>query len=161
MTEPLDNSDLAHPDLAQAAALAGELRVVIGKLNRRLREQSHQKDLTGSQKSVLIRLDRDGPATVTALAQAEGVRPQSIGATVATLEAAGFISGAPDPTDGRRTILSLTAACRDWITASRAAREDWLYRALLAKLEPTERAELAAALGLIARLVDANPRTDG
>jgi DNA-binding MarR family transcriptional regulator len=36
------------------------------------------------------------------------MRPQSMGSAVALLEAAGFVSGAPDPSDGRQTILSLT-----------------------------------------------------
>jgi DNA-binding MarR family transcriptional regulator len=142
------------PETARAAALAGEIRVLVGKVNRRLREQSHQKDLTGAQKSVLVRLDRNGPATVTSLAREEGVRPQSMGATIAALEAAGFISGAPDPNDGRRTILSLTASCRDWITTSRAAREDWLFRTLLSNLTAVEREQLANSLSLLGRLID-------
>ena len=65
------------------AELAGEIRVTLSKLSRRLREQAHAADLTGAQKSALLRLERDGPATVTTLARAEGGRPQSMGATVA------------------------------------------------------------------------------
>ena len=144
-----------NPDAARALALAGELRVLIGKLKRRLREQAHLGDLTWSQMSVLSRLEREGPATVTTLARAEGVRPQSMGATVSVLEAAGLVSGAPDPTDGRQTILSLTAACRQWIKAGRAAREDWLFRAIQANLAPAEQEELATAIELLKRLVEA------
>jgi DNA-binding MarR family transcriptional regulator len=142
------------PEAAHASALAAELRVLIGKLKRRLREEAHSGDLTLSQTSVLSRLEREGPATVTTLARAEGVRPQSMGATVSDLEAAGLVSGAPDPADGRQTILSLTAACREMIKASRAAREDWLFRAIRTKLTPREQAELAAGVGLLKRLVD-------
>jgi DNA-binding MarR family transcriptional regulator len=136
-------------------ALAGELRVVLGKLSRRLREQAHAADLTGSQKSVLLRLERDGPATVTALARAEGVRPQSMGATVATLQAAGHVIGSPDPADGRQTILSITAACREWIRTAREAKEDWLFRAIRAKLAPHEQEQLTGAIELLKRLADA------
>ena len=93
---------------AQLPALAGELRVVVSKLNRRLREQAHAGDLTNAQKSVILRLERDGPATVSMLARAEGVRPQSMRITVSALEAAGAVSGKPDPKDGRQTFLSLT-----------------------------------------------------
>ncbi|OXH84700.1 MarR family transcriptional regulator, partial [Burkholderia multivorans] len=77
------------PDTPDPAALAGELRISVGKLMRRMREQTHANDLTSSQKSVLLRLDRDGPATVSALARAESVRPQSMRVTVAALEAIG------------------------------------------------------------------------
>jgi DNA-binding MarR family transcriptional regulator len=138
----------------RTAALAAELRVVAGQLRRRLREQSSLGDLTESQLAVLRRLDKDGPATVSALARAEGMRPQSMGANVAALDAAGLVSGAPDPKDGRQTILSLTAACRERVKASRTAREDWLYRTLQTKLEPAEQEQLTRAVELLKRLVE-------
>ncbi len=135
-----------------ALALAHDLRVVIGRLKRRLREQAYLGDLTWSQVAVLGHLDREGPATVTALARAEGMRPQSMGATVAVLEAAGLISGAPDPKDGRQTLLSLTPACRDLIAAGRAAREDWLLRAIQTTLSAEDIKQLAGAVALLKRL---------
>jgi DNA-binding MarR family transcriptional regulator len=104
--------------------------------------------------AVLGYLDREGPSTVTTLARAEGVRPQSMGATVAALEEAGLVSGTPHPADGRQIMLSLTAAAREWIKASRAAREDWLSRAIRAHLSPTEQEELAKAAALLRRIVD-------
>jgi len=148
------NKRQGGPDAARTSVLAGELRVLIGKLKRRLREQGHLGDLTGSQISVLSRLERAGPATVTSLARAEGMRPQSMGANVSVLEAAGLVSGAPDPNDGRQIILSLTPACRKWIKAGRAAREDWLFRAIEKNLAPKEQEELARAIELLKRLVD-------
>jgi len=135
-------------------ALAVELRVVTGKLSRRLREQSQAGDLTSSQKSALLRLERDGAATVSALARAEGVRPQSMGATVALLERAGLVSGHPDPRDGRQTLISLTASCRRLLKRTRAAREDWLFRALRATLAAAELAQLRAGVALLGRLAD-------
>jgi DNA-binding MarR family transcriptional regulator len=137
-----------------ASALATELHALSGNLKRRLREQASAGDLTPSQTSVLAHLDRHGPATVTALARLDGVRPQSMGATVAGLEAAGLIKGAPDSKDGRQTILSLTPACRELIRSGRAARHDWLLRAIQTRLAPQEQAQLAAALSLLNRLVD-------
>jgi DNA-binding MarR family transcriptional regulator len=141
-------------DTASALAVARDLRVLIGRLRRKLREQAPPGDFTWSQVSVLTRLEREGPATVTTLARAEGVRPQSMGATVSDLETAGFVIGEPDPNDGRQTILSLTAACRDWIEKVRAAREDWLFRAIRAKLAPQEQEQLSTAVELLKRLVD-------
>jgi DNA-binding MarR family transcriptional regulator len=143
-----------EPDSTGAAALAADLRVVMGKLKRRLREQAHLGDLTESQISTLSRLGREGPVTVTALARAEGMRPQSMGAIVAALEAAGLVAGAPDPNDGRQTLLSLTDACRERIAAGRAARQDWLLRAIQNNLAPAEQDRLASAVKLLARLVD-------
>ena len=147
-------SEQRDPDFAGAQALAGELRVLTGRLKRRLREQASLGDLTSSQTSALGRLHREGPATVTALAKAEGMRPQSMGAIVAALETAGLVSGAPDPTDGRQTILSLTEACRERIAAGRAAREDWLLHAIEAHLTPMEQEQVASAVALLKRLVE-------
>jgi DNA-binding MarR family transcriptional regulator len=134
--------------------MATELRVVLGKLRRRLREHAHKGDLSLSQMAVLGYLDREGPSTVTTLARAEGVRSQSMGATVAALEEAGLVTGASNPSDGRQIMLSLTAAAREWIKASRAAREDWLCRAIRAHLNPAEQEELARAATLLRRIVD-------
>ncbi len=144
----------AEFDADSASALAAELHALSGKLKRRLREQASAGDLTPSQTSVLGHLDRHGPTTVTALARAEGVRSQSMGATVAVLEAAGLVQGSPDPKDGRQTILSLTPACLELIKTGRAARHDWLLRAVQTKLTAQEQAQLAASMALLNRLVD-------
>jgi DNA-binding MarR family transcriptional regulator len=145
-------------DEAQALALAVDLRVVISQLRRRLREQASFGDLTFSQMSVLSRLDREGPATVTSLARAEGMRPQSMGAIVSALQAAGLVSGSPDPKDGRQTILSLTPSCQEWIKAGRAAREDWLFRAIQSKLSPDAQEILATAVELLKHLAEGEHR---
>jgi DNA-binding MarR family transcriptional regulator len=137
----------------RASDLAQDLRALLGKLKRRLREQAHVGDLTPSQASVLLRLEKDGPATASSLARVEGMRPQSMGAVVAVLESAGLVRGAPDPTDGRQTLLSLTDACRKRVEEGRAARQDWLTRTLQARLSPQEQDKLAQAVELLERLV--------
>ncbi|QKC95285.1 MarR family winged helix-turn-helix transcriptional regulator [Mesorhizobium sp. NZP2298] len=142
------------PEVAHALALAAELRVVAGRLIRRLREQADTGDLTMSQKSALLHLEREGPATVTTLARAQDMRPQSMGAIVSALQLAGLVEGAPDPADGRQILLSLTAACRDMIATGRAARQDWLFRAIQATLDREEQEQLAGAVELLKRLAD-------
>jgi DNA-binding MarR family transcriptional regulator len=82
------------------------------------------------------------------------MRPQSMGPVIASLEAMGLITGAPDPNDGRQTILALTEQCRQWIAKGRAARQDWLSRRIEQLLSPQERSELARAVTLLTRLVD-------
>ena len=141
-------------DTTLAATLAREIRGLVGKLKRRLREQSNVGDLTPSQTAVLLRLENDGPATTSRLARAEGMRPQSMGTVVASLEGAGLVQGAPDPSDGRQTILSLTDAYRQWIGESRAARQDWLFRTIQSRLSSKEQDQLAAAVFLLQRLID-------
>jgi DNA-binding MarR family transcriptional regulator len=142
-------------EVDRTLALAGDLRVVLGRLRRRLREQARIGDLTVSQGLVLSRLERDGAATVTALAFAEGMRPQSMGAIIAALEAVGLVKGEPDPADGRSTILAVTPKCRELFKADRMAREDWLSRAIRSTLGRREQESLAGAVDLLRRLADA------
>lgn len=139
---------------SRVATLAGELRGVISMLIRRVREQTQEGDLTLAQKSVVLRLEQAGAATVSMLAKAESVRHQSMRVTVAGLETMGLVSGAPDPTDGRQTILSLTPACLKALKTNRAVKQDWLVRALEAQLTPRERDELAIAVKLLQRLAE-------
>lgn len=141
-----------HPE-DHTAQLAAEIRDTYSLFKRRFRDKVAMGDVTVSQIAALSHLDRSGPATVTALARAEGVRPQSMGATIAALEAIGLVSSAPDPNDGRQTIWSLTPACREMVRLGRAAREDWLFHALQRKLSAAEQQQLADAIGLLKRVV--------
>jgi DNA-binding MarR family transcriptional regulator len=143
----------APPDDQRPLELAQELRGFARKLKRRLREQADVGDLPPSQTAVIVRLEEDGPTTTSGLARAEGMRPQSMGAVVAALEAAGLVVGAPDPADGRQTLLSLTDNCRQWLLQGRAARQDRLSRTIGARLSPDEQDQLAAAMPLLQRLV--------
>jgi DNA-binding MarR family transcriptional regulator len=140
--------------LADSPSVAGELRAAVSHLVRRLREQGTVDDLTRSQLAVLSRLERDAPLTASALARAEGIRPQSMGATIAALEAAGYVRGAPDPDDGRRMLLSLTAPAKKRFAGGRLAREDWLVRAIDTVLNDDEHEELSRLVTLLERLAN-------
>src|ERR1700734_2766269 len=85
---------------ADIAPLAADLRVVVGQLIRRLRTEQNLFPL--NQASVLGRLDREGPCSVSDLATAERVRPQSMAQTVGDLEADSLVERSPDPDDRRR-----------------------------------------------------------
>jgi len=139
---------------AIASVLAAEIRTVSGKLKRRLREHGERSDLRPSQVAVVLRLERDGPATVSSLARAEGMRPQSMSAVVTPLQEAGLVRGAADPNDGRQTLMSLTPRCLKWLQQGRAARQDWLTTIIAQKLSAQEQAKLKAALELLARLAE-------
>jgi len=142
------------PRVAQAQATAHELRALVGKLKRQLREKVGVEGLTLSQIAVLTHLDRQGTATVSELARAENVRPQSMGSTVADLQALSLVDGAPDPGDGRRILLSLTRLAREKIRANRAAREDWLFHAIRERFNASEQDALARGVELLKRLAE-------
>jgi DNA-binding MarR family transcriptional regulator len=145
---------LSHSQAERAAALAAELRAAFGKLKRKLREQGGRSDLTPSQVSLLLRLEKDGPAAVSSLARAEGMRPQSMSAIVTPLLEAGLVRGAPDPNDGRQTLISLSRKCEKWLKEGRAARQDWLTTTIQRKFSSQEQEKLAAAVKLLLRLIE-------
>jgi DNA-binding MarR family transcriptional regulator len=138
----------------QASALAAELRAVLGKFKRKLREQGRQSDLTPSQVSVVLRLEKDGPAAVSSLARAEGMRPQSMSAIITSLLEVGLVSGSPDLNDGRQTLMSLSRKCQKLLGDGRAARQDWLTTVIHNKLSDRDQEKLAAAVNLLARLIE-------
>lgn len=132
--------------------MATGLTAVVGRLVRRLRSMSAGDRLTPTQRSVLARLDLDGPATTAALARAEYVRPQSMRLTLGALESQGLVERAPDPADGRKSVMSLTESGAATLAEARAAKHDWLARAMAAELDGAERRTVAEAVELIDRL---------
>jgi len=148
-------SDKASPSEAErASALAVELRTAFGRLKRKVRDEGGQHDWTPSQVAVLLRLEKDGPAAVSTLARAEGMRPQSMSAIVATLLEAGLVAGAPDQSDRRQTLMSLSKKCQKLLKDGRAARQDWLTSTIQKKLSLQEQEVLGEAIGLLAKLVE-------
>jgi DNA-binding MarR family transcriptional regulator len=109
-------------------------------------------DLTLPETAALARLDRGGPSTASDLAREEQIAPQSIGATLAGLEARGLVARAPDPADGRRVVLSLSDAGRQAIRDRRAARTEQLAQALADNFSEAELEQLEAAAPLLERL---------
>jgi DNA-binding MarR family transcriptional regulator len=148
------NDRLRPSQSERASALAAELRAISGKLKRKLREQGERTDLRPSQVSVVLRIDKDGPATASSLARTEGMRPQSMSAIITSLLEAGLVSGSPDPNDGRQTLISLSRKCQKLLREGRAARQDWLTTNIQKKLSSREQQKLASAVDLLARLIE-------
>ncbi|WP_068188038.1 MarR family transcriptional regulator [Mycobacterium sp. UM_CSW] len=137
-----------------AVAAARDLRVLFSRLRRRLRSLGVDEDLTPSQTAVLTRLWKEGASSASALADAEGVRPQSMATIVAALEQRGLIQRTPDPEDGRRQVISLTATGRRRAESDRRVREEWLARAIQERYSERERRVILDALSLLERLTE-------
>ena|ERR1700722_14213606 len=132
--------------------VAGALRVSVGLLLRRLRQVHAEGELTMPETAALARLDRGGPTTASALARQEQISPQSMGATLAGLEARALIERQADPADGRRAVISLTEAGLKVLRSLRDAKTSKLADALAIEFTPAELGVLAQATPLIERL---------
>ena len=134
---------------------ATELVLVLGLLVRRLRSAvpSESHELSWTQMGVIRRLDNEGPATTAELARAEGVKPQSMGATVAALEEKGIVERKPHPTDGRQMNIALTAKGASLRKDARIAKRALMAQAI-AKLDAKEQKKLPAVTELIKRLAE-------
>ena len=144
------------PQTGNAPLIASDLRVVLGQLVRRLRAE-HRFPL--SHGAVLGRLDRDGPQSTSDLAVAERVRPQSMAQTLGDLEADDLITRRPDPDDGRRVLIELSATGRRALEQDRRHREGWLARSIEEELSDEEQEVLAQAVVLLQRLSRSEGRT--
>ena len=105
----------------------------------------------------MSRLARDGPATTADLARAEGMKPQSMGATIAALEEMGMVERRPHPTDGRQLNIQLTAKGAAVRNHAKDAKRTWLAQAI-AQLDEQDRETLFKAGDIIKRLAESDPQ---
>jgi DNA-binding MarR family transcriptional regulator len=134
--------------------VAAALYLSVGLFKRRLRQLPAPGELSLPESSALRKLERGGPATVTALAKVEQISAQSMGATLSTLEARGLVNRQSDPADGRRAVMSVTEAGRSALSDKRSARIAQLAHALAAGFTSEEMGQLMAAAPLIERLAE-------
>jgi DNA-binding MarR family transcriptional regulator len=144
---PRKTFDLAVTDLIQS----------IGLLVRRVRAAAASHELSLTESAVLGRLARHGPTTISDLARAESVKPQSMGATVASLEQMGYIERKPHPTDGRQMNIEVTAKGTTVRESVKDAKRTWLAQAI-AQLDERERETLFEAGRIIKRLAESDQR---
>src|SRR6185312_3340252 len=126
---------------------------VIGRLARQMRAAAAQHELSLTESAVLARLGREGPATTAELARAEGMRPQSMSAAVATLEERGLVERKPHPSDGRQVNIALTDRGAAVRSSAKDLKRAWLAQAT-ARLVDEERQILARAGDILKRLLE-------
>jgi DNA-binding MarR family transcriptional regulator len=139
--------------IAEAAAI----RDGVLRLSRRLQGERSASGLSLTKISMLGHLSRRGPLTPSELAAADRLQPQSVTRVLAELVQDGLAQRFADPVDGRQRRLRITAAGRAALRADMRERDEWLAGALDRELTDAERALLAEAADLLARLGDSPP----
>lgn len=145
----MSENESPSPSAVQASR---EVRAVISRLRRRILKASEVEDLTLGQSSVLARLSDRGSITASELDAIEGVRHQSMTATVTALASMGLVERRPDPDDGRRLLITLTPEGVRRVEEGRQVRTEWLAERLQDRCTEEERRTVIAAMAVLERL---------
>jgi DNA-binding MarR family transcriptional regulator len=138
---------------------AVRLALAVKRLRARMRAEAPSAGgWTTSQLSTLSRIIERAPVTAAAIAQAEHVRPQSIASIISTLRAAGLVTAAADPADGRKLLLSPTDEGRALVATVSSSRRQWLAHAIEAVVGPEDRAALLTTIEMLDRLAECDLR---
>ena len=127
------------------------LRMATLRLARRLRAQRVDPSLSDGQVAVLGWLHKQGPLTLTQLAERERVSAPSMNRTVNCLEETGYLVREADEADRRRSNIRLTDTGRDIVATTLKKRDAWLTTRLR-ELSKEDRAALARAAELMGDL---------
>lgn len=131
------------------------VREAAGLVIRRVRYESGSA-LTWSQSALLSELSRRGVSSASTLAEDQGLRVQTVWASLETLEQRGLVVRERDANDRRRVRASLTELGRRELAADREARDAWIVKVLAEDLSADERSHLGEALALLTRLAGSN-----
>ena len=112
-------------------------------------------ELPIAQLAIIKHLRDGGPTTAAVLAAAEHVSHQAIAQNLAALKQAGLVRTAPDPTDGRKSLVHITASGNRLFDSAAASRNAWLAHAIEQNVPAGERAALERAITLLERLAAA------
>ncbi|HET6259074.1 MarR family transcriptional regulator [Pseudonocardia sp.] len=140
-------------DTDEQTDLAARLRLVVGRLHRRIRIDGRES-IPPLQLSALATVEQHGPLRLSELARREAVTAPTMSRVLAALDDQGLVIRTPDPSDARgvRIVLSEEGAAR--LAEVRSHRTALVARRL-ARLDADQRQILEAAMpALEALLVD-------
>ena len=112
------------------AERAAHLRTAIVRTARRLRQEAaaETSGLTPTSVAALATIERHGPLTPSEIAAIERVKRPTITRTLGCLEREGLIDRAPDPEDGRSSLVSVNGAGRERLRRLRGRKNAYLAR---------------------------------
>lgn len=117
----------SNPPLAQT--LGQTLMLMARDFQRRLDRDLHVRGIQGigaRHRAVFLYLGRNGACRAVDLAEAAGIRPQSMMKIVHELESLGLVERREDPSDSRAKLIDFTAGGRTLITElSRSTQAVW------------------------------------
>lgn len=127
------------------------LRLAIVRTARRMRQEAGG-GLSPTQAAALATIDRCGPITPSELAAHERVQRPTIARLLARMEDDGLVARAPDPSDGRSSLISITPDGHALLESVRSRKDAFLAQRMEG-LDAQERATLERAAEILERML--------
>lgn len=137
--------------VSQQSELGADLLSVVARLNR-LATQRTRLPLPWAQARLLSTIEDQGEARISDLALLDHCSQPTMTTQVRRLEDAGLVTRTPDPGDARAVLIRITEKGREVLNQARADRAATIDPRL-ERLQPEDRQTLAAAVGVIRRLL--------
>ena len=148
-----DTGDIGDTGVIEETELAARLRLVVGRLNRRIRIDGRES-VPPLQLSAMVTVEEHGPLRLSDLARREAVSVPTMSRVLTALDEQGLVVRTPDPQDARGVLITLSAEGARRLDEVRTQRTALIARRL-ARLDDDQRRALTAALpALEALLVD-------
>src|SRR5690349_6874170 len=115
--------------------------------------QAGGSELGASGLSALATIERGAPLTPSELAEAERIKRPTSTKIVSRLEDAGLVGRAPDPSDGRCSLISVTADGKKMLRELRGRKDAYLAERL-ESLPDRDVATLRRAAAILERMLE-------
>jgi DNA-binding MarR family transcriptional regulator len=129
--------------------VAEELRAAVGDFVRAARSD---EQLSDNQLSILGMLDREGPATIAALAARCRIRHQSATKVVEQLRTAQMVDIGAHPSDRRAVHVVISQTGYAALREERGRRSAWIAKAIHTSLSEHEQEDIPAFIALLRQL---------
>ena len=143
---------------SDAVLVARDVRVAVGRLARQLRKLYSQSQTPGDSSflelAVLLRIERTGPCSASALAAGERVTSQAVSAALAGLRRRDLVRVTTDPGDRRRSLIEISEAGRETLERRERQVGDRLADVVTTGFSDDELERLRAAAPLLNRIAD-------
>ena len=147
-----DTGDIGDTGVIEESELAARLRLVVGRLNRRIRIDGRES-VPPLQLSAMVTVEEHGPLRLSELARREAVSVPTMSRVLTALDEQGLVVRTPDPQDARGVLVTLSGEGERRLAEVRSHRTALVARRL-GRLDAVQRATLAAALPALEALLE-------
>jgi len=131
---------------------AARLRLAVNRTARRLRQEANT-DLGPASIAALATIERKGPLTPSEVARIEGIQRPTATRILTRLTEEGYVSRTADPTDGRSSIVDISADGRAALTRLRKRKTAYLAKQMR-KLPDEDVETLARAAEILEQVLE-------